>query len=153
MCIKMMYNITTFKNVFQYQRAKFNNAKLQLLLHQPNRLLDPGMGLNTSSETVKVKVAQSCPTLCEPRDCTVHDSLVRKESACNSGDPSLIPGSGRSTGEGIGHPLQYSGLENSMGCVVHGVTKSQDTTERLSLYWNCKLIMAYWKYIFISFPV
>ena len=31
-----------------------------------------------------------------------------KESACNAGDPSLIPGSGRSTGEGVGYPLQYS---------------------------------------------
>ena len=37
-----------------------------------------------------------------------------KESACNAGDPGLIPGSGRSPGEGNGYPLQYSGLENSM---------------------------------------
>ena len=36
------------------------------------------------------------------------DSSVGKESACNTGDPSLIPGSGRSTGEGMGYPLQYS---------------------------------------------
>ena len=36
------------------------------------------------------------------------DSTVGKESACNAGDPSLIPGSGRSAGEGIGYPLQYS---------------------------------------------
>ena len=36
------------------------------------------------------------------------DSSVDKESACNAGDPSLIPGSGRSTGERIGYPLQYS---------------------------------------------
>ena len=36
------------------------------------------------------------------------DSSVDKESTCNAGDPSLIPGSGRSTGEGIGYPLQYS---------------------------------------------
>ena len=36
------------------------------------------------------------------------DSSVGKESACNAGDPSLIPGSGRSGGEGIGYPLQYS---------------------------------------------
>ena len=35
-------------------------------------------------------------------------SSVGKESTCNSGDPGLIPGSGRSTGEGIGYPLQYS---------------------------------------------
>ena len=36
------------------------------------------------------------------------DSLVGKEPACKAGDPSLIPGSGRSPGEGIGYPLQYS---------------------------------------------
>ena len=37
-----------------------------------------------------------------------NDSSVGKESACNAEDPSLIPGSGRSAGEGIGYPLQYS---------------------------------------------
>ena len=36
------------------------------------------------------------------------DSSVGKESTCNAGDPSSIPGSGRSTEEGIGYPLQYS---------------------------------------------
>ena len=36
------------------------------------------------------------------------DSSVGKESACNAGDPGLIPGSGRSPAEGIGYPLQYS---------------------------------------------
>ena len=35
-----------------------------------------------------------------------------KESACNTGDPGLIPGLGRSPGEGNGNPLQYSCLEN-----------------------------------------
>ena len=53
------------------------------------------------------------------------DSSVGKESAYNAGDPGLIPGSGRSAGEGKGYPLQYSGLENSMDCIVHGVAKSQ----------------------------
>ena len=48
-----------------------------------------------------------------------------KESSCNAGDLGLIPGWGRCPGEGNGHPLQYSGLENSMDYVVHGVTKSQ----------------------------
>ena len=38
-----------------------------------------------------------------------------KESACNAGDLGLNPGLGRYLGEGKGHPLQYSGLENSMG--------------------------------------
>ena len=47
-----------------------------------------------------------------------------KESACNAGDPGSIPGLGRSPGEGVGCPLQYSSLENSMDCIVHGVTKS-----------------------------
>ena len=52
-------------------------------------------------------------------------SSVGKESACNAGDLGLIPGLGRSPGEGKGYPLQYSGLENSMDCIVHGVTKSR----------------------------
>ena len=47
-----------------------------------------------------------------------------KESACNAGDLGLIPGLGRSPGEGKGYPLQYSGLENSIDCIVHGVAKS-----------------------------
>ena len=48
-----------------------------------------------------------------------------KESACNAGDLGSIPGLGRSPGEGKGYPLQYSGLENSMDCTVHGVAKSR----------------------------
>ena len=40
------------------------------------------------------------------------------------GDLGSIPGLGRPPGEGKGYPLQYSGLEKSMGCIVHGVTKS-----------------------------
>ena len=47
-----------------------------------------------------------------------------KESACNVGDLSSIPGLGRSPGEGKGYPLQYSGLEKSMDCIVHGVINS-----------------------------
>ena len=42
-----------------------------------------------------------------------------KESACNAGDPGSITGLGRSAGEGIGYPLQYSGLENSMDSSWH----------------------------------
>ena len=53
-----------------------------------------------------------------------------KASACNAGDPSSIPGSGRSPGEGNGTPLQYSCLENPMDggawwATVHGVAKSR----------------------------
>ena len=47
-----------------------------------------------------------------------------KESAYNVGDLGLIPGLGRSPGEGNGYPLQYSGPENSMDYIVHGVEKS-----------------------------
>ena len=53
------------------------------------------------------------------------DGSVGKESTRNAGDPGLIPGLGRSPGEGKGYPLQHSGLENSKDCIVHGVTKSQ----------------------------
>ena len=54
-----------------------------------------------------------------------------KESVCNAGDLGLIPGLGRSPGEGKGYSFQYSGLENSMDCIIHGVAKSW--TEQLSL--------------------
>ena len=56
--------------------------------------------------------------------------LVGKESACKVGDPGLIRESGRSPGEGIGDPLQYSCIENTRDrgawqATVHGITKSQ----------------------------
>ena len=53
------------------------------------------------------------------------DSSAGKESTCNAGDPGSIPGSGRSPREGNGYPLKYSGLENFMDCIVHGVSKSR----------------------------
>ena len=52
-------------------------------------------------------------------------SLAGKESACNAGDLGSIPGLGISPGEGKGFPLQYSDLENSKECIVHGVAKSR----------------------------
>ena len=54
-----------------------------------------------------------------------------KESACNVGDLGLIPGLGRSPGEGKGYPLQYSGLENSTDCTE---SKESDITEQVSLH-------------------
>ena len=47
-----------------------------------------------------------------------------KEYAYNAGDLGLIPWSGRSPGERKGYPFQYSGLENSIDCIAHGITKS-----------------------------
>ena len=52
-------------------------------------------------------------------------SSAGKESTCNAEDLGPIPGFGRSPGEGNSCSLQYSGLENSMDCIVHGVAKSQ----------------------------
>ena len=45
------------------------------------------------------------------------------------GDLGSIPGLGRSNGEGKGYPLQYSGLENSMDCMVHGVAESDTVSD------------------------
>ena len=95
--------------------------------------------LNMKNES---EVAQLCLTLCDPMDCSLPDSSVHgilqarilqwvaipffqaitgfprssvsKEFARTSEDPDLIPGSGRSPGEGNGNPLQYSCLENPM---------------------------------------
>ena len=52
------------------------------------------------------------------------DSSVGKEFAWNARYPGLIPGSGRSSGEGKGYPLHYSGLENSMDCTFQEFPKS-----------------------------
>ena len=52
---------------------------------------------------------------------TIPYGSAGKESACNMGDLGSIPGSGGSPGEGKGYLLQYSGLENSMDCIVHGI--------------------------------
>ena len=71
------------------------------------------------SDTTERLHFTSCTCMCFPH------SSVGEESACNAGDPGLIPGLGRSPGEGKGYPLQYPGLENSMDYTVHGVTKSQ----------------------------
>ena len=69
------------------------------------------------------------------------DSSAGKESACNAGDLGSVPGLGRYAGEGKDYPLQYSGLENSMECIVHGVTKSQ-TGLSLSLL-SKRIVYAY----------
>ena len=60
---------------------------------------------------------------------TFPDGSDGKESACNVGNPGLIPGSGKFPGEGNGNPLQYSCLEDSMDreawwATVHGVANS-----------------------------
>ena len=56
--------------------------------------------------------------------CLLHISSVGKESTFNAGGPGLIPGPGRSAGEGKDYPLQYTGLENSMDCIEDPLEKS-----------------------------
>ena len=84
--------------------------------------------------TLKFRNFPSCP-----------DSSVGKESACNAGDLGSIPGLGRCPGEGKGYPFQYSGLENSMDCLVHGVTKSWTWMSifhfHFSYNWCCILLI------------
>ena len=59
-----------------------------------------------------------------------------KASAYIAGDPDSIPGLGRSPGEGKGYLLQYSGLENSMDCMVHGIAKSRTRLSDFHFQWN-----------------
>ena len=59
------------------------------------------------------------------------DGSAGKEFSCSVGDLGSIPGLGRSLGEGNSYPLQYSGLENSINCIVHGVIKSQTCLSKL----------------------
>ena len=71
-----------------------------------------------------------------------------KESACNVGDLGLIPRLERSPGEGKGYPLQYSGLEKSMDCVVHGVAKSQ--TQLSNFHFNIYIHIYMYRSIYID---
>ena len=85
---------------------------------------------------IESEVAQSCLTLSDPMGCSLPGSSVHgifqarvlewgaTAFSSNGGDPGSIPGLGRSIGEGIGYPLQYSALKNSMDCILHGVSKS-----------------------------
>ena len=52
----------------------------------------------------------------------------------------LIPGLGRSPGEGKGYPLQYSGLENSMDCIVHGAAKSQTQQSDVHFHFHADIM-------------
>ena len=110
------------------------------------------------NKCVCVCVTQLCLTLCHPMDCSPRllcpwnstgknsgvgcqsllqgfpDSSVGKESACNAGDPSSIPGSGRSAGEGIGYSLQYS-WASLVAQLVKNPPAMQETWDR-SLGWE-----------------
>ena len=66
--------------------------------------------------------------------------LTGKESTCNSGHSGSIPGLGRFSGEGKGYPHQYCGLENSVDCIVHGITKSWTWLSDFHWYFRAMLI-------------
>ena len=68
------------------------------------------------------------------------------ESACNVGDLGLIPGLGRSLGEGNGYPLQYSGLENFRDCIIHGVAKIWAWLSEFHFHFD------EYKYIYLTCP-
>ena len=72
-----------------------------------------------------------------------------KESTCNARDLGLIPGLGRSPGKGNGYPLQYSSLEKSRDCIVHGVTKSQHDWATFTFFPNSVCIIC----LFLSFSI
>ena len=63
MHIKMMYNTATFKNVFQYQMSKFNNAKPQLLLHQSNTTNQKNSGKVTKRKEMPVHMSYQPPRM------------------------------------------------------------------------------------------
>ena len=65
-----------------------------------------------------------------------------KEFACNEGDLGLVPGLGRSPGEGKDSPFQYSGLKNSMDCIAHGVAKSQTGLIKFHFQFVCACSVA-----------
>ena len=58
-----------------------------------------------------------------------------EESTCNVGDLGLIPGFGRSSGEGKGYPLLYPGVENSMDWILCGVAKSRTQLSNFHFHW------------------
>jgi len=93
--------------------------------------------LNSGHRAGKDQLSFQSPRKGIPKECSTTTQLhsshklamgfpggsAGKEPACSAGDLSSIPGLERSVGERKDYPLQYSGLENSMDCTVHGVAK------------------------------
>ena len=76
--------------------------------------------------------------------CCFRGGSAAKEPICNAGDLGLISGLGKSPGEGNRSPLQYSGLENSMDCIVHGVAKSQTQLSDFHyMLWNLRRMLPF----------
>ena len=76
-----------------------------------------------------------------------------KESACNMGDLGSVLGLGRAPGFGKGYPLQYSGLENSMDCIVLGVTKSQTRLSDFHFHFPGRCALMTWERARVHFSL
>ena len=103
----------------------------------------PNSGIIPGSPAIKADLSHQGSPLNESWVCILKHlfgfpcSSAGKESAYNVRDPGLIPGSGRSPGEGIGYPLQYSSLENSRLYSSWG-PKESNTTEQLHFHFSLK---------------
>ena len=97
---------------------------------------DSSVGKESACDSWVRKIPWRRDRLCTPVILSFPCGSAGKESACNAGDLGSIPGLGRSPGEGKGYPLQYSGLEKSMDCLVHGVTKSWTRLSNLHFHFH-----------------
>ena len=84
------------------------SSKSSICVQSPKLSKNQYLAWRSSHKKRKAKSSPSLPRFKKQFPGNFLDSSVGKESACNAGDPSLIPGSGRIPGEGIGYPLQYS---------------------------------------------
>ena len=116
-----------FTDVWGLKKIILNNQKVK---EEIRRKIEKRLETNKNENI-------TCQNLWDGAKASFPCSSVSKESACNAGDPGLIPGLGRSPGEGNDNPLQYPCLENLMDrgawwAAVHGFAESG--TERLLTY-------------------
>ena len=114
-------------------------------------LLDFSNCLGLILDLVQIQRVFSCITLAKMFEIPYEDSSAGKESACIVGDLGSIPGLGRYPGEGKGYPLQYSGLENSMDCTVHRVTKSWTRQSNDHFHFHTNLDLDYQKILCVVY--
>ena len=110
-----MGSLSLLQEIFPTQRSNPGLPHCRWILYQRSHKGSPaGMGFDFKCDFIPPTILLS-----------FSGGSDGKESACNAGDLGLISGLGRSPGEGKSCPLQYSGPENFLDCIVHGVTKSQ----------------------------
>ena len=127
--------VSSLSNFGQYSTRARPRRSPQRVSHSPTQPAWPQLQHFTSSTGTRehgpvglgpsIQVGPDVAFLALPSVVSFPGSSTGKESSCNVGDLGSIPGLGRSPGEGKGCPLQYSGLENSMDCIVRGVAKSR----------------------------